>query len=249
MSQAIVKTVEERRLPSPTIVVFAGMLLVTLAGLGWLVQAMSDPAALPIRKVLVEGEFKHLDSDHLQNVVVDAVKAGFFGVDVGEIRQILLDEPWIRDATIRRVWPNALRVSIEEQLPVARWGDHALLNEYADIFVPEPGEIPTHLVRLSGPVGTEMDVLTRYHFVARKLGEIGLTPGGVHLSERHAWTVTTDSGREIVLGRQDFELRLARFAFGYRRGLNAFWTRIGRVDLRYTNGFAVAENRVGPGNG
>lgn len=249
MSQARLKVSEPRRLPSPTILAFMIMLACTCGGVAWLVHAMSDPAALPIRKVAVEGEFLHLNPNHLQAVVVGAVNAGFFGVDVAEIRRILLDEPWIRDATIRRVWPDSLRVRIEEQRPAARWGEHALLNEFADIFVPEPGEIPPGLVRLDGPVGTELELLERYRYLARRLAEVGLTPARIDLTERHAWTVTTTEGREIVLGREAFELRLARFLAGYTRGLDALWDRIGRVDLRYTNGFAVAEPAPRRGNG
>lgn len=249
MSQAKLKHADERGLPSPTVLAFALMLAATCGGLAWLAQTMSDPSALPIRKVAVEGEFLHLNPNHLQAVVVGAVDAGFFGVDVAAIRGILLDEPWIRDATIRRVWPDTLRVRIEEQRPVARWGPNALLNEYADIFVPEPAEIPSELVRLHGPLGTEMELLERYRHLERRFAEVGLIPSRIDLSERHAWTVTTSEGREIVLGRQSFEIRLERFLVGYARGLNGLWDRIGRVDLRYTNGFAVAESAPRRGNG
>lgn len=217
------------------------MLLITITGIAWLAIALSDPSALPIRKVMVEGEFNHLDPEDLQTVVVEAVDAGFFGVGVSEIQEILLNEPWIRDATIRRVWPDALRVSITEQTPTARWGDHALLNEHADIFAPAPEQIPSDLVHLSGPVGTELEVLERYAYIVEQLRLVGLSPAAVSLSERHAWTISTTAGRTLVLGRKDLEIRLARFVFGYSHGLSAIWNRIGRVDLRYTNGFAVAE--------
>ena len=248
-SQAILRGRSDEKLPSPTLIVFAVMLFMTLVGLGFLAKALSDPAALPIRKVMVDGEFRYLDPDHLQVVVVEAVDAGFFGVDVSEIQDILLDEPWILNASVRRVWPDALRVSIVEQRPVARWGGHALLNEQADIFVPASDEIPAGLARLSGPLGTELEVLQRYHYVRRQLGTVGLSPVQLDLSKRHAWTVTTSAERQLIIGRKDFEIRLARFIFGYQHGLIAVWDRIGRVDLRYTNGFAVSEHGSLDGNG
>jgi cell division protein FtsQ len=248
-AQAKLKGRNDETLPSPTLIVFGVMLFVTFLGLGFFAKALSDPAALPIRKVMVEGEFKYLEPDRLQAVVVEAVDAGFFGVDVTEIQDILLDEPWIRDATVRRVWPDALRVSIEEQLPVARWGSQALLNDQADIFVPAPDEIPEGLARLSGPVGTESTVLKRYFYVRRQLGTVDLWPQQVDLSERDAWTVTLSTDRLLILGRKEFEIRLARFVFGYKHGLDGLWERIGRVDLRYTNGFAVAEDGSPGGSG
>ncbi len=241
MTQARLKSPEPRELPSLSGVVLALFVVVATGALTWGSLELSDPAALPIRKVLVEGEFSHLNPEHVQTAVVAAVDAGFFGLKVGEIRELLLNEPWVRDATIRRVWPDALHVSIVEQKPVARWGNYGLLNAQADLFVPAPEDLPDQLVELDGPLGTEFIVLQRYEYLRAQLGAIGLTPTAVRLSERHAWTVTTTGGREIVFGRRDFDLRLARFIFGYSRALAEAWPQIGRVDLRYTNGFAVGE--------
>ena len=58
------------------------MVVATVIGMVWLARELSDPAALPIRRVMVEGEFKHLTTEHVQRAVVGAVHAGFFGVDV-----------------------------------------------------------------------------------------------------------------------------------------------------------------------
>ena len=250
MTQAKPKQTE----PSPprlplTLILFGLMIAATIAGMAWAVQMLSDPAALPIRRVMVEGEFKRLTPEHVQTAVVGAVHGGFFGVKVNEIRRLLLDDPWIRDANISRVWPDGLHVTIVEQIPIARWGDYGLLNERADIFVPAPEELPHDLVQLSGPLGTEIDVLERYGYIRAQLAEVGLTPVAVALSDRQAWTITTGGRHEILLGRRDLEARLARFKWGYTRGLSAAWERIGHVDMRYTNGFAVGERVAGLRNG
>ena len=238
-AQAKPKIKARQRPPSVTVIGFSLMLLATLGGLALVAVSLSDPAALPIRKIMVEGNFNHLTTERIEARVVEAVNVGFFRLDVDEIREMLLDEPWIFDATIRRVWPGTLRVSIVEQNPVAYWGSNALLNQFADIFVPLEQEIPLGLVRLNGPVGSESEVLERYQFISGLLAENRLRPAAVHLSERHAWTVTLNDGHRIVIGRREFEHRLRRFAFAYEQGLKAFWHRIGSVDLRYTNGFAV----------
>jgi cell division protein FtsQ len=226
---------------SPPAVVFVVMILATVVGLAWLVRELSDPAALPIRRVMVEGEFKHLTTEHVQHAVVDAVHAGFFGVDVADIRRLLQDEAWIRDANVSRIWPDGLHVTIVEQIPVARWGDYGLLNERADVFVPIAEDLPRDLVQLNGPLGSEQEVLERFAYIRAQLADIGLKPIGLSLSDRRAWTITIAGGHEILLGRRSLEERLARFKWGYSKGLNAAWERIGHVDMRYTNGFAVGE--------
>ncbi len=249
MTQAVSRAPVERMLPSPMAVIFALMLAATLGAIGWAAVALSDPAALPIAKVSVEGEFSHLDPKVLRVAVVDAVDAGFFGVDVEDIRQRLLDEPWIREATIRRVWPDTLHVRIVEQTPEARWGAQAMLNEQGDIFAPRIEDIPPGLVRLDGPLGSEIDVLREYRYLAAELRRANLAIAAINVSARYAWTVSTRDGKEIVLGRSDHRRRLQRFLFAYERGLEDAWTRIGRIDLRYTNGFAVGELTTHTGNG
>lgn len=241
MSQAVARMQPASAVAaSPTVVLFMLVLLATMVGIGWVVMQLRDPAALPIRRVQIEGEFIHLNPDHLQRVVVATVDAGFFGVDVARIRQRLLDEPWIRDATIRRVWPETLRVSIVEQVPVARWDETSLLNEAGEIFTPPTSSIPQQLALLSGPPGSEGEVLERFRAWSARLHGLGLHLQQLRLSARHAWTLFLDDGREIELGRREFSSRLDRFVHAYAAGLRDVWERIGRVDLRYTNGVAVS---------
>lgn len=245
MSQAVSREPVVRHWPSPTIVGFVLMLMLTVFGISWVALALSDPSALPIRKVSVEGEFTHLDPEVLQGAVVDAVDAGFFGLDVGRIRQRLMDEPWIREAHIRRVWPDTLHVRILEQTPVSRWGQHALLNEVGDIFAPPASEIPPGLVLLDGPLGSEVDILSEYRHIRDQLETVALGVAAVTVTPRFAWSVRTADGKEIVLGRKDPRRRLQRFLFAHRRGLAQSWAQIGRVDLRYPNGLAVAPRPSG----
>ena len=250
MSHALPKTSEP--LPSvmsPTMVVFVFMIVATVIGMVWIARELSDPTALPIRRVMVEGEFKHLTTEHVQHAVIDAVHAGFFGVDVADIRRLLQDEAWIRDANVSRMWPDGLHVTIVEQIPVARWGDYGLLNERADVFVPIAEDLPRDLVQLNGPLGSEQEILERFVYIRAQLAEVGLKRVGLTLSDRRAWTITTEGGHELLLGRRDLEQRLARFKWGYSKGLNAAWERIGHVDMRYTNGFAVGERGSARRNG
>ena len=250
MSHAVPKTSEP--MPSvmvPTMVVFVFMIVATVIGSAWIARELSDPTALPIRRVMVEGEFKHLTTEHVQHAVIDAVHAGFFGVDVADIRRLLQDEAWIREANVSRMWPDGLHVTIVEQIPVARWGDYGLLNERADVFVPSAEDLPRDLVQLNGPLGSEQEVLERFGYIRAQLADVGLKPVGLTLSDRRAWTITTEGGHEILLGRRDLEERLARFKWGYTKGLNAAWERIGHVDMRYTNGFAVGERGSARRNG
>ena len=54
-----------------------------------------------------------------------------------------------------------------------------------------------------------------------------------------AWRIKIKQGPEILVGNEDQQRRLERFKVGFQQALKARLNNIQRVDLRYTNGFAV----------
>lgn len=240
---------EVRRRRHPLIFV-VGLLAFLMFGCGgYLIQWLLDPAAFPIRKIAVEGEFNHLTSEHVQRLVSDAVHGGFFDVDVAVVRARILDEPWILDAAVGRVWPDTIRVSIREQGAVARWGEHALLNRFADIFVPGSDPIPSGLAVLDGPIGAENELLARYFAVQKRLDQVGLRVARLKLSERRALVIDIENGATLVVGRRALAERLRRFSRAFDHVLKDRWAGVELVDLRYTNGFAIREKMAAADNG
>ncbi|MFT4561583.1 MAG: cell division protein FtsQ [Gammaproteobacteria bacterium] len=216
---------------------------------GYLTQQIFDPDAFPIRRIAVDGEFRQITPEHVQALVSNAIHGGFFDVDVARVRTRILDHPWIFDTSVRRVWPDTIRVSIHEQVAVARWGEYGLLNRHADIFVPNTESPPFDLVVLDGPIGTEAELLTRYITAQERLSEVGLTISHMELSDRRAWVLKISHGATLVVGRNSLDSRLDRFGRAFRRVLKENWTKVESIDLRYTNGFAIREKKTDADNG
>jgi cell division protein FtsQ len=216
----------------------ASVLALLAVGLG--AERAMRPDAFPIREIRVAGEFRHLQPQAIRQLVIAAIDGGFFAVDVNSLRRRILEEPWVKQASVRRLWPSGLQVVIAEQDPVARWGTEQLLNSNGAAFTPSEPETGTRLPRLSGPSGSEQDVLARYRDYSRRLAGLGLALADVHQSERRAWTLVTGDGVRIVLGRKSPDVRLERFVRAYQAVLAGDWQQIGAVDMRYTNGLAVA---------
>ena len=228
--------------PPPLRSVLAAVLVLAVLGVfGYVLQSLLGPGSHPIRKVSVEGDFRYLTPGYIQSLVADSLHGGFFDVDVQMIRGRLLEEPWIFEATVERMWPDVLRVAIVEQVPTARWGPHALLNAAADVYAPAQSSIPTGLPTLNGPIGSEVEVLARYREIAAQLRALPLEVATVSLSERGAWTVGLRDQTQLVIGRRNIEQRIARFTAVFEPWLKPQWSNIATVDLRYTNGFAVQE--------
>ncbi len=56
---------------------------------------------------------------------------------------------------VRREFPNKLRATLTEQVPVAHWGDDAgskLVNGFGEVFEANVGEVDDNLPRLDGPI-------------------------------------------------------------------------------------------------
>jgi cell division protein FtsQ len=218
-----------------------GLLLAGLMGLTLTlgVQWLQDPYRFPLRVIKVDGNYRYLDRERLQQTVAPFVQGGFFSVDVASLCREMEKLPWVYKARVARSWPDSLKVSIEEQDPVARWGTQGYLNRQGEAFYPDTGEMLAELPVLSGPDGHELAVLEKYRRISSALLPLGLMVAGVHLDERRAWRLEMDNGMRLELGRADTWPRLQRFMRAWPAVLADRRDELQRVDLRYSNGFSV----------
>lgn len=235
---------ENKAARHPLIYVFGVLGFFTFLATGYFLQLVSDPQKFPIKKIAVDGEFLNLQPAAVEELVSGAVVGGFFNLDVEHLQGKILTNPWIESVSVRRIWPDSIRVSIHEQDPVAYWGKHALLNEQADIFAPPEISHDAPLVHLSGPIGTEGMVLEQYWRLAQLLSEIGMKISTLEMNERRSWRVTTASGIIIKLGRDHLPEKLGRLKTAYRNIPAGQWQQVSMVDLRYTNGLTVRRDRT-----
>ncbi len=210
-------------------------LLLVMAG-----RRFSDPATLPIREVVIEGEFRQLKAPDLEALVMRQVRGGFFTVRVSEVQGGLSRDPWIKAASVSREWPDGLRVTVYEQRAVARYGARGLLNPEGVLFRPPEASYPDQLPLLDGPEGAEAQVLVRYRRLAKLLEPAGLVARGLEADARGAWRFVLEDGPLVLVGREDFEPRIKRFVAHYPRIASSGRGRVARVDLRHTNGIAVS---------
>lgn len=206
------------------------------------VRWLLDPHTLPIRRVQIAGQFRHLTSAQLQEAVANTVSGGFFTVDVEAVMRAARTLAWVDAASVRRVWPDTLRLEVTEQTPLARWHAHDLLNRRGDRFTPPADTLPADLPEFQGPAGLEAAITASYYEMGKALAPAGLKIARLIQDERRSWRVLLDNGIELRLGRDDAYPRLLRFVRLYPKVLATRATEIATIDLRYTNGFAVAWN-------
>ncbi|GAB6040210.1 cell division protein FtsQ/DivIB [Endothiovibrio diazotrophicus] len=205
----------------------------TVAGGRWLVE----PTTLPVKKVRVEGDFRHLAAGELERAVDPFLPAGFFSLDVEAVQRAAETLPWVAGASVRRLWPDTVRIRVEEHQPLAQWGDDQVVSRRGVRF--KPARVPPGLPRLDGQPGLERRMAERLGVMGAALRPLGVDIRQLTVDRRRAWRVALDNGVELMLGRREVEHRLRRFVQFYPGVLAAKAETIRTVDMRYPNGFAV----------
>lgn len=210
------------------------LLLLTLAFAAWSAARQAVEAWLPVRTVEVRGA-THAATRQGVGPIVRGLSGGLFSVDLETAGLGFEALPWVRAATVRRVWPNSLVVELEEHVPAAAWNDLAMLDVHGEVFPVRPWP---SLPRLHAPEGMEREVASRYGDFARVLGAQGWRIAGIRVDARRAWRIELADGVAVELGRERLDERLRRFVMFYPM-VAARVAGMRRVDMRYPNGFAV----------
>lgn len=193
----------------------------------------------PLRTLRVQGQLVRVDQAQLRAAVLPHARRGFFAVDLERIQAEVAALPWVERAAVRKHWPDVLEIRLSEHRPFAYWGEGRLLSEQGRLFPAGMARVPAGLPRLDGPEPRVAEVVALYQEARERLAQAGGVRG-VALDRRGSWSITLRDGTEVVLGRNDPQVRLARFAALLPRVLaQSTGRRLVRADLRYTNGFAL----------
>jgi cell division protein FtsQ len=196
-----------------------------------------------LREIQIDGDTQHINTPTVRASVVGHLKGNFFTVDLDSARAAFEQMPWVRHASVRRVWPNALAVTLEEYKPLGTWGNDQLVSTDGELFTANQGELDDDLPAFDGPEGTAKEVVARYHDFEKWFAPLDAKPEEVTLSPRFAWTVKLSNGTQIELGRernQDTLLdRSKRFVASWPAVTGRWGKDIEYADLRYPNGFAI----------
>lgn len=193
----------------------------------------------PITRIEVSGDARYLPQQRLSQRLAPYQSSSFFGADLRALRESLMQEAWVEDARVFRVWPNSIGVEIREKVPAFLWQGRGVVTRSGELFWPEAHWEAPALPRLTGAEGQHAVVHEAYTRWQPRFEALDLELTEVSRSDRGAWTLTVDTRWQIELGRQDTEERLNTFLDHYAQVLAEQKSQIARVDMRYSRGMAV----------
>lgn len=218
-------------------VLVVGVML--LAGSLGVRAMLNNPENLSISQIDLQDGLKFIKDTELQAVTDKYQQTNLYLLDVDALETELNALPWVRSVSLRKAWPDRLIVGIEEQHPVAFWGRERLMNKYGELFTAELSSMRGLLPTLYSPEDKGREIAERYLQVKEWLTGLPLEISELTEDVSGSWRLKIKDGPEVMIGSEDQERRMQRFRVGFQQELAKKLGNIRRVDLRYTNGFAV----------
>jgi cell division protein FtsQ len=211
--------------------------------------ALAQPV-FSVSRIVVEGDTAHHNALTLKANVGGRISGNFFTLDLVQARGVFESVPWVRKATVRREFPNRLRVTLEEHRSSGFWGadsESRMVNSLGEVFEANAGDAEAdELPRLVGAEGESANVLTMYRQLSTALQPTDATIEQLELSSRGAWRMLLDGGSQVELGRgspAEVMARLQKFLLTHRQVLTSYQrsslAQVESVDLRNGEGYAI----------
>ena len=236
----------ERVLPRPIHRVrrAAPAVLAVMVALGVAVPIVAGVVTLPVRSVQISGEFARVSEADIERAVAPLLVSGLFRADVEALRHAALAVPGVREATVRRAWPDRVEIFVIERVATARWAGGGLIEVDGTHFSPVAGAGRAEaLPLLTGPVGSHQRVLDLHVALERELAPLGLTPVATELSPLGVLYVTLDAGARLVMRPEVAASDAGTWARVLAKVMAGRLDEVDRVDFRYPGGFAVRMRR------
>jgi cell division protein FtsQ len=223
--------------------------LAAFAGVAALVWWAMQLPLFKINHIAVSGDTSRNSALTLRANVPAKLMGTFYTLNLRLARDAFEAMPWVRRADVRRVFPDGLKVVLQEHQPVALWGSETeprLINSYGEVFEANVGDVDQDsLPLLLGPDERSAEILAMYQALSGPLAELDTELVRLELSQRGGWRAELDGGTLLELGSGSAAEILTRTR-RYVRTIPQITSRYGRdvdavlaVDLRYPEGYAL----------
>lgn len=226
--------------------VVAGLLVVAA-----LLSVLMRQPQFTIREITIDGDLQRNNLATVRANVLPRLPSGFFMLDLAQARDVFETVPWVRRAVVRRVWPNEVRVTLEEHRPAAYWRhedrEDQLVNTHGEVFDANLGDVEDEpMPALRGPTQATPEqarlMLAMLHKLQPVMADMNAEIDALRLTDRGSWTIELDNDAVIELGRGETDelvARAERFVRTLPQLRRQYTAPLSYADLRYPQGYAV----------
>ena len=220
--------------------------LAVIVGSGYFIQntdknsvlsSASSHMGFEASKLVVNGH-KNLDINVLQARLATQLGNSLFSFKVDAARDEVLNDPWVKSATVRKVYPDTIVVDVVEREPVALWQFKGEVHLIArDGFVISKAE-PKHM-RLPQVVGEGankaaaefLSVVSRFPMISQKASAYVRVAG-------RRWNVRMNDGPQVLLPEADWQVALSELE-GLQASKELLDRDILQIDMRLADRLVI----------
>jgi cell division protein FtsQ len=208
----------------------------------------------PPPNLKIEG-LKHTDKEMILKVFEEDLGRSVFMLPLDKRRIELMSKPWIKDATIARLWPNLITVRIEERKPVAfvkrGGGAETTVIDAEGVLMEAPPSATFSLPVVDG-VGPDVEEdarrlrMRRVERLIKDLGDHVKEIGEIDSTDSENLRVVQPfKGRAVtlILGNRNFKMRYENFLSMADQLMEKLPNAI-TFDLRLEEQVTAAEERI-----
>jgi len=187
-----------------------------------------------VNQLQIEATFAHVSEEDIRTQLQGVFPDGFVYLDVSKVNERLIELPMISSVQVEKIWPDTLKVSVQEEKPVATWNGSSMVSQQGEILPLALAQL--QLPQLQGSEGESRMVMQHFQLFNRwgkrhqlNLISLNSTASGWQLTYKNSLQIWLDNA-QAMHGLQQLESVLQQFQL----------ERIQRIDMRYEQGFAVA---------
>ncbi len=192
-----------------------------------------------ITNINLKAEFNRVTAEQIRVEIAATSERSFFNINIEEIRNQLLQIPWVQNVNILKKWPNTLLVTVIEHKAIAVWNTDKLLNMNGEIFEVDSVASIESLPHIFGQDNLSVSILTKFIRFNELFKSTGLDISSASISPRGGWDLTLSNGINVNLGTSQKDSKLIRLAETWINLLKLHEQIPEYIDLRYSNGYVV----------
>ncbi|HMS26542.1 MAG TPA: cell division protein FtsQ/DivIB [Burkholderiaceae bacterium] len=208
-----------------------------------------------LRGIVITGDSKYQNTSNIREAILPSLSGGILDINLGFVKSAFENLPWVRSATVKRIYPNRINVSLTEHLVIGVWGDfddRKLVNVHGELFDVGSDELEeiSRLPKFVGNNSQSILIVNMYQKLKDMFTSMNTHISKIQLSPRGNWSIFLANGTHLELGRgnvdqifQNTKLALhaaVKVAEKYEKNVKD----IKYVDLRYPSGYAIQVSGV-----
>ena len=163
----------------------------------------------------------------------------FFNIKLDHLKNSIEKVAWVKNAYIRRSYPNEVIIFLEEYNPVAVWNNDFYISENGHIF--SANKIEKKLPKINSFSNRNIIVFEYFSLISDGILKNKINEKILQIKENEirSLTVLLASNVAIKFGSQNIKERIAIFFKAYKTLKSSDLKKIRYIDMRYSNGFSI----------